>query len=617
MKAKLDSYLKTLNKNQNPPPISVSGQPVARWRERVEVFEDFMKNFDNYRKEIKVQRYNAPVAKPAISLMDNKPTINFETFGAIDGGNLAIEKAAFAKSKPIMLIAANAEHIGGSLYRTEKTGDAQEEQAGDTYAGPLALASIPGIAHSISDKGDIHYSQAYHDFLLQRGAIDVSNVPGPNGKKCDQILVAAPDLKYQKECFVKGTFQAQAYAEQVLTMYRNVFAAIANKDPNQPIIFTLPGSGVYLGYEANVKEQAIKIQGLCLKQVMNENQSLADRKFYLPYGNNAPVFKVAKGEVDPSTLTAEKQIVSNALINIEKQHQLKTPKLPLPSDSHKKMALMMVAPKTPDKTVAIMLKDAAINCLQMRNENIEPSIGKKDGKTNLLLNFASKEEAEFMSKRLLSMKVGSNTRPGEGKDILEDNKIIITEKDAVIIEQHHQAIKEKINFLQGVVSGANISPSVDKKTGKTNLVLSFSNNDKAEQMSTQFFNMGISSSTTGNKKAVVDNKIVLTQDDVTAIQQQYNKIKHESTFLQGIAKGIATIVPSIDKNVAGQTNALVVFKTKNEAQLFTADLAKKGIVSKTTGQAKTVQPGNGVILTPTDCARYEQKMNAKLQMCLS
>jgi len=103
----------------------------------------------------------------------------------------------------------------------------------------------------------------------------------------------------------------------MLTVYRNTFAALALKDPDQPIIFTLPGSGVFLGEDQAVKDQAIKIQGLCLKQVMNENPSLADRKFYLPYGNNAPVFKIAKGDVDPSTLNAEKQIVNKALVNLE------------------------------------------------------------------------------------------------------------------------------------------------------------------------------------------------------------------------------------------------------------------------------------------------------------
>ena len=528
MKEKLSNHLKLLNKNQVP--TSVANKPVGKWKERVEVFEDFIKNFETYKKEIKVQHYATPVSQSPISLMDTPPAIQFEALGAIDGGDLAKEKGAIAKKKPIMLIAANAEHIGGSLYRVvgKKTGDAQEEQAGNNYAGALAVASIPGAATGIDAHGDIHYSKGYHDLLLQRGAIDVSNIPGPNGIRCDQILLAAPDLKNQKECFIKGTFQAQNYAEQILTMYRNAFSALANKDPGQPIIFTLPGSGVYLGDDPIIQEQAKKIQGLCLRQVLNENPSLANHKFYLPYGKNSPVLKFAMGDVaNNPALDQEKKIVSAAIANLGK-----------------------------DQT----LKQVAVNDLGIQAQNLTTSFDKKLNQTNLLLSFPNTQKAEEMTQRLFNMGIRSTTKPSEKKSVLDNNKVVLTAKDAETIRQKYQEIQQESNFLRQIgVHAKDIVPSVDNKSGQTNLLVVFDNAQEVKKFIDYLSKQGIDSATKpGQPKSILPgNAVILTKDDCKKLNllnvqpTTPKKTDHVAAFKQAIQEKYTRN----DNNTDGYTDA--------------------------------------------------------------
>ncbi len=135
-----------VNSLPNDVPTSVGGKPVANWSERVRVARDFIENYDTYIGDIASAIYNQETKFDGTSTVQPLGDVGIviESRDQIDGGTLASQFNEKGQH-PIMLIAANADHIGGSLYRTPRTGDAQEEQAGNTYAGALALASRPGV----------------------------------------------------------------------------------------------------------------------------------------------------------------------------------------------------------------------------------------------------------------------------------------------------------------------------------------------------------------------------------------------------------------------------------------------------------------------------------------
>ncbi len=138
--------------------------------------------------------------------------------------------------------------------------------------------------------------------LHGRAAIAIKNVPGLEKRKCDQILVAAPNLSRGQECFNEKQFDCVAYAAAMYTMYNNVMRAIAAEpDKSKPIVFTLPGAGVYLGKDPVIQKQAKIIHALVLKKTIIENApQLQGRKFVLPYADQL-IYNIVHDKLDLQT----------------------------------------------------------------------------------------------------------------------------------------------------------------------------------------------------------------------------------------------------------------------------------------------------------------------------
>jgi hypothetical protein len=306
-------------------PMSVGNKLVAHWEERLNVFDDFINKYAFYAPHLSCKR----VERTDFSVTLTANTLpNIQPLGTIDGAVRAAQLfGEDSRHQPIVVIAANAEHIGGSLYRVPRTGDAQEEQAGNTFAGALALATIPGVLEKV-ENGEMFYSDSYRQSLKRRVAIVIDNVPGTNGKRCDEILVAAPDLSKQVECYSNGIFNEVSYAKEIYRMYCNIFEAIKDKNPLQPIVFNLPGTGVFLGRDAKVKAAALTIQGLCLRQALLDSPAMSNRKIELPFANQQVLnIMRSSNHTDLGTLRL-KAVFEQALSDLKKPTHAVTPIAP-------------------------------------------------------------------------------------------------------------------------------------------------------------------------------------------------------------------------------------------------------------------------------------------------
>lgn len=358
-----------------------SKHSVKNWDQRKAVASSFVKHRQAHMQFItsKCTYYNhAGVASSYHTIKSCLiPKINFP--GKMDAGTLAVNLALKNKVKPIIIIAANSHHIGGSLYRTNSkgTGDSQEEQVNDSFAGALSLASIPGVCSKIKG-GELHYSAPIREILETRGAISVENVPGIKNTSSDHILVAAPNLAKGECKNEKGEFDPRSYAEQISKMYFNAFLRISKLPSNQPIILTLPGLGVFAGHDPSVKDTAKAIHKICIRNVFAQFPQLINREFYLPYAS-------AKHwqDLDVSSEFGLFLKVHSAIYYARKSHRLQQ--------------LCQLDDKPLDKVCALSGRGLMTEARQVFQDKIRVTLypaNLKNDKVELGLSFPSPEEAK-------------------------------------------------------------------------------------------------------------------------------------------------------------------------------------------------------------------------------
>lgn len=299
---------------------------------------------------------------------------------------------------------------------------------------------------------------------------------------------------------------------------------------------------------------------------------------------------------------------------------------PAPGSVQKINQLLNVAPIAPavdkvqekQREAITFLKDIASTVFKISPANLETMIDEKTSEPILIMTFPNPKEALLMSKRLMQMGVESRAKPGLAKLVHEGNRVMLTEKDALLIQKYQQAIQSDIKTLQTELAVQNIAPSVDKTNGQTHYILTLNSSREAVQMVTQLYNMGVKSLSKGDVPKTIQegNTIVLTKFDIAQISKQFNAISHEREMIHAFTQGEATVVPSIN-NKNGATNIQVVFKTAEAAKDFTQKLADEGVMSRSNpGQPKSVQGGTSVILTQNDCKDLEQSLSQKNQMKL-
>ncbi|MBS0290002.1 MAG: hypothetical protein JSS07_08235 [Proteobacteria bacterium] len=253
-----------------------------RWAKRVEVAKNFIENFEEYTKDIKIDSFKDTKISQAQTLNDLKSQTPKIKTVQIDGGTYA---ASLPNPPPLVIIAGNSSHIGGSAYRTggNGAGDAQEEKYAETM--PIALAIASKVGENITTKGDINYNAQTQEVLRARAALKVTGIKygnQKNTKSCDAIVSVAPDLnndpKYAGLVLDNATTKFDDprwddFINEIYKMYNNLAAAIDASPASQAVVLTSLGGGVYSKESPHAK----LIQGMCLRMAFEKYPSLKEK----------------------------------------------------------------------------------------------------------------------------------------------------------------------------------------------------------------------------------------------------------------------------------------------------------------------------------------------------
>lgn len=300
--ADLFRYLNGLDMTRPPAIVHSSKQMnLHKWQARVQVAKDFYgPNHQQNVQQIQAVAVTADIGghAPAAAGM---PAIQIVR-GAKDGVQHGFDQAP-AGVKPVVMIAADAKILGGKPFGKGTVGNAQEEAVCNSVALVPAMAS-KGLMSHVGSGGKVYASRQFTAMMESRQALHMSNVPAVNpttGQAChvDTVQVVAPDLRKKRHM---SPGDIKQYAQEIYKVYRNALAAmVENSDPNQPLVITFPGSGVFAGPKdrPEIQQLAREIQGLCLREAMQNTPGLAGRNIsatYMTPGSGADlVHNVATG----------------------------------------------------------------------------------------------------------------------------------------------------------------------------------------------------------------------------------------------------------------------------------------------------------------------------------
>lgn len=293
--------------NENDPPYSlkaikasqtdqqaIQSEFIPRWQQRVNLAKSYVNNpnFDNLIQNIQINFFETATSEKSklqdfsLANLQSSPIPYIQTPGKIDG-------ATYAKGlgNPCCVIAGHPTHIGGSAFRANQyggAGDVQEEMYTDNL--PLSVAIAAKLGGGIHN-GEFQYTQNVTEKLNNRGALLVRGIEH-NGQIYSAIISVAPDLFDKNSPYVglvneNGTTNLAdprwaIYAKEIYKMYDN-FSAAAKADPNQPIVLTGLGAGVFSAQS----DEAKLIQGICLRLALENHPELKAKAsaglLHLPY----------------------------------------------------------------------------------------------------------------------------------------------------------------------------------------------------------------------------------------------------------------------------------------------------------------------------------------------
>lgn len=295
-------HLNSLDVSQSPAIVHSSRyMNLRQWQNRVQVAKDFYGS--NYQQN--VQQIQATAVTAAVDAQAQAtsamPTINVVR-QAKDGVAHGFDQAP-AGVKPVIMIAADAKILGGKPFGRGTVGNAQEEGVCNNVALVPAMVS-KGLMSHINSHGKICATRQFTQMMESRQALHMSNVPAINPNtgqagQVDTVQVVAPDLRQTRDMSLGDIKQ---YAQEMYKVYRNALdAMVKHSNPSQPLVITFPGSGVFAGPKdrPDIQELAREVQGLCLRQAMQDTPGLAGRNvsatFVTPGSGADHVHKVATG----------------------------------------------------------------------------------------------------------------------------------------------------------------------------------------------------------------------------------------------------------------------------------------------------------------------------------